>query len=83
MAVGRDDPFEFAPELVYRVEFGCLLRQPAEPDAQPVGEGLHLPIGVRTSVIGEEPDRVGPSVTATHLDQEYPRVCSASPPRVP
>jgi hypothetical protein len=53
LAIGRDDPFEFAPELIHRVELWRLLRQPDEPNPQPPGQGLRLMVRVCARAIGE------------------------------
>src|SRR3954465_9417707 len=34
LPIGCGEPLELAPKLIHRAQFGCLLGQPEEPDAQ-------------------------------------------------
>src|SRR3954468_12802058 len=62
LPIGRDEPFELVPELIHRAQFGCLLGQPQEPNAQLGGnrEGLWGGMGARA--IGQQPDLAGAAV---------------------
>jgi hypothetical protein len=51
LAVGGDQPLELAPELVHRIEFGTLLREPQQDDAERGGEALRRGRGVGTRLV--------------------------------
>jgi hypothetical protein len=70
LPVGRDQPLELAPELIHRAQFGCLPRQPHEPDAQPIGERLGLRGGVGAGSVGEKPEPAGAAIAAAQGAQE-------------
>ena len=64
LPVGRDQPLEFAPELVHRAQFGRLPGQPHEPDAQPGCQRLGLRRGVGAGPVGQQPEPAGTAVAA-------------------
>src|SRR3954468_4884807 len=59
LPIGRDELFELAPELIHRAQFGCLLGQPQEPNAQLGGNCLGLWGGMGARAIGQQPDLAG------------------------
>jgi hypothetical protein len=70
LPIGGDEPLQFAPELVHRVQFRSLLGQPEQPDAERRGQHLGARGGMRAGPVGEQPDRAGGAVAASQLAQE-------------
>ena len=64
LPIRRDDTLQFSPELIHRIEFGSLLRQPHELDVELRRQSLGLAIGVRGRAIGEQPNRVWAAVVS-------------------
>ena len=78
LPIGRDDAFQLAPELIHRIEFRRLLRQPQELDVEVGRQRLRLTIGVAAGPIHEQPDRALGAVAPPQLGEERPHVGTTS-----
>ena len=70
LAIRRDHPLQFLPELVHRTEFRRLLGQPHQLDPQPGGQRPRRRGGVRTRAVEHQPDRAGAAVAPPQFHEE-------------
>jgi hypothetical protein len=70
LAVGRDDPFEFPPELIHRTELRRLFGQPDQFDVQPCGQRLRRGGGMRARAIEQQPDRARTAIAPSQFEKE-------------
>ena len=71
LAIGCDEPFPLAPQLVHGIQLGPLLRQPDQFDGQLCGELLGSRCRVGRCFIQQEPDRSGTPVTTANCLEEH------------
>jgi len=70
LAVGRDDTFEFPPELIHRTELRRLFGQPDQFDVQLCGQRLRRRGGMRARAIEHQPDRARTAIAPAQFEKE-------------